>query len=238
MNYHKIIEGEFVSRPNRFIAYVKIKGQEEICHVKNTGRCKELLIAGVKVYLEESDNPNRKTKYDLVAVHKGNRLINMDSQAPNAVVKEWIEAGRFLPNITYIKPEQKYGKSRLDFYVETQEEKIFIEVKGVTLEENGIVRFPDAPSERAIKHMEELIACKQEGYQPYIIFVVQMENVTYFTPNRTTHKAFAEVLIKAQKAGVIMKAFDCKVTATTLSIHREIPIILEKTQAILEKEIQ
>lgn len=229
MIYKKIVEGEFLTRPNRFIANVMIDGQEHICHVKNTGRCKELLIPGVKVYLEESDNPNRKTKFDLVAVYKGARLINMDSQAPNAVMKEWLEKGELISDITYLKPEQKYGKSRIDFYVETQKEKFFIEVKGVTLEENGFVRFPDAPSERAVKHIEELIACVREGYQAYIVFVVQMEHVSYFTPNFFTHRAFGEILIKAKEAGVMIKAYSCLVTSSSLLIKNEIPVRLEET---------
>lgn len=228
MFYKKIIEGEFVFRPNRFIAHVMIDGQEHICHVKNTGRCKELLKPGVKVYLEESDNPNRKTKYDLVAVRKGERLINMDSQAPNAVMKEWLEKGQLISDITFLKPEQKYGKSRMDFYAETEKEKFLIEVKGVTLEENGVVRFPDAPSERAIKHIKELMTSVEEGYKAYIVFIVQMENISYFTPNFITHRAFGEILLEAKEAGVIIKAYDCLVTPISLFINDEIPVILEE----------
>ena len=220
------MEGVFVDRPNRFIAHVEINGRVETVHVKNTGRCQELLQPGAKVYLEESDNSSRKTKYDLVKVWKGQRLVNMDSQAPNKVVQEFIEQGKLFEKVTKIRPETTYGKSRFDFYVEAGGEKIFIEVKGVTLEESGVVRFPDAPSERAVKHVEELVAAKKAGYQVYIFFVIQMENVSYFTPNDRTHKAFGDALRKAAKEGVKVLAYECLVTEDGLEISKEVEVRL------------
>ena len=220
MKYEKIKEGIFISRPNRFIAIVNIDGKEETCHVKNTGRCKELLIKGSKVFLEDcSHNPNRKTKYDLIAVYKGDCLVNMDSQAPNKVVQEWLPI--LFPDITLIRPETKYKNSRFDFYVETEQEKIFMEVKGVTLEVDGEARFPDAPTERGVKHIQELIACRKDGYEAYIIFVVQMKGVTHFVPNLATHPEFAEALKNAKKQGVKILCYDCKVTPDELVLDKE-----------------
>ena len=172
MKYQEVKKGIFLSRPNRFIAHVMIDGTEEICHVKNTGRCRELLQPGVVVYLEKSRNPARKTRFSLVAVEKGQRLINMDSQAPNAAAKEWIASGRLFSPVTLLRPETKYGDSRFDFYAESGEQRHFIEVKGVTLEENGVVRFPDAPTQRGAKHLRELCRCQQEGFQAHVLFVV------------------------------------------------------------------
>ncbi len=226
MRYRKIVEGTFVDRPNRFIAHVEIDGNVETVHVKNTGRCKELLRPGARVYLEESDNPARKTKYDLVKVWKGDRLVNMDSQAPNKVVQEFLEQDKLFQNVTKIRPETTYGKSRFDFYVEAGDEKIFIEVKGVTLEEDGVVRFPDAPSERAVKHVEELVAAKKDGYQVYVLFVIQMDRVLYFTPNDTTHRAFGEALRKAAAEGVKVLAYECLVTEDGLEISKEVEVRL------------
>lgn len=226
MRYRKIVEGTFVDRPNRFIAHVEIGGNVETVHVKNTGRCRELLQPGAKVYLEESDNPARKTKYDLVKVWKGDRLINMDSQAPNKVVQEFIEQGKLFQKVTMIRPETTYGKSRFDFYVEAGDEKIFIEVKGVTLEEDGVVRFPDAPSERAVKHVEELVAAKKDGYQVYVLFVIQMDRVLYFTPNDATHRAFGDALRKAAAEGVKVLAYECLVTEDGLEISKEVEVRL------------
>lgn len=207
-----------MSRPNRFIANIEIDGKTQICHVKNTGRCKELLTDRAKVYVNESDNPKRKTKYDLISVYKGDTLINMDSQIPNSVFYEWILQGNLLKDIAFIKPECKYNNSRFDFYVETVSKKIFIEVKGVTLEENGVAMFPDAPTERGLKHINELIECVKEGYGAYIVFVIQMKGVTEFTPNVKTHKAFADTLKKAVKAGVNIVCVDCKVTKDSIEI--------------------
>lgn len=230
MKYERIKVGTFVERPNRFIAYVNIAGRKETVHVKNTGRCRELLIPGATVYVQESDNPNRKTKWDLIGVKKGNRMINMDSQITNAVVKEWIEKGNLFANPSLIKPETTYGQSRFDLYVGEGERKAFIEVKGVTLEEDGIVRFPDAPTERGVKHVEELCHAVSEGYEAYVIFVIQMDKVSYFTPNERTHKAFGDALRKAKKAGVHILAYDCKVKKDSISLYKEVPVILEQEQ--------
>jgi sugar fermentation stimulation protein A len=218
MTYSNIREGIFKSRPNRFIAHVEIDGKLEICHVKNTGRCMELLIPDVAVFLNESNNPNRTTKYDLIAVRKGERLINIDSQAPNKVFMEHLQSGAYTPDITRIKPEAKYGNSRFDFFVETGERKLFIEVKGVTLEENGVALFPDAPTERGVKHLQELTRCLADGYEAHAVFVIQMSEVDYFTPNRKLHPAFATALSAAESAGVKISAFNCIVTCDSLSI--------------------
>lgn len=226
MRYETIVTGTFIDRPNRFIANVMIDGRAEVCHVKNTGRCRELLTPGAEVYLEVASNPDRKTKYDLVGVKKGNLMINMDSQAPNVAVGEWLRAGNLFPDAVLIKPEKKFGNSRFDFYVETPERKIFMEVKGVTLEEDGVVRFPDAPTERGIKHMEELIASMAEGYEAYILFVIQMKNVKYFEPNDKTHKAFGDVLRKAAKTGVKVLAYDCTVTETEMWLDQPVSVRL------------
>lgn len=198
MKYRKIVKGSFISRPNRFIAQVDIDGTEHTVHVKNTGRCRELLIPDAEVYLEESANPNRKTKYDLVTVSKNGRLVNMDSQAPNAVFKEYLQEGAVFENTTIIKPEYKYGNSRVDFYVEHRDKKALIEVKGVTLEKDNIVLFPDAPTERGVKHIYELISAVKEGFEAYIVFIIQMSDVKYFTPNAETHPEFAQGLIDAE----------------------------------------
>ena len=194
--------------------------------MKNTGRCRELLQPGALVYLEKSDNPARKTQYDLVAVQKGNLLINMDSQAPNKVVEEWLRAGELFSDVVTVRPETTYGNSRFDFYVETSTERIFIEVKGVTLEENGVVRFPDAPSERAVKHVEELVQAYRDGYQVYVLFVIQMEEAKFFTPNKDTHPAFAQALEEAAKQGVRVLAYSCSVTPDSLQIKSPVLVKL------------
>ena len=188
MIYTNVTEGIFISRPNRFIATVAIDGREEICHVKNTGRCRELLIKGAVVYLTRSQNSERKTKYDLIAVKKGDRLINIDSQAPNIAVKEWLP--NLFPDGKLFLSEVTFENSRFDFYIETPEKRIFLEVKGVTLEDGGVVRFPDAPTKRGVKHVEELAEAVRQGYGAYVLFVIQMSRVDYFAPNDTTHKAF------------------------------------------------
>ena len=281
MKYNQVVSGTFLQRPNRFIAHVLINGKEEICHVKNTGRCRELLIPGCTVYCAVSDNPQRKTKYDLIAVEKcienqivfansgipsqrvkstpeahSTLLVNMDSQAPNAAVKEWLRSGASpFGNIDFLKPEYKYGNSRFDFYLECKTEtkrtgvssnstekteamqapteneithprKIFLEVKGVTLEDNGVVLFPDAPTERGVKHVRELIRCHEEGFETYVLFVVQMEHAQYFTPNRKTHPQFADALCDAQNAGVHLLAFTCKVTPDEMKIDKELKVRL------------
>jgi len=226
MIYTDICEGKFLSRPNRFIAQINIDNTIVIAHVKNTGRCKELLVPGVKVVLQKSDNPERKTLYDLVAVWKNNQLINIDSQVPNMVFLEYLQSGRYIEGITFVKSEVKYGMSRFDFYVEAGARKIFIEVKGVTLEEDGVAMFPDAPTERGVKHLNELIKCTKNGYEAHVAFVIQMSNVRYFTPNNKTHPAFGEALVAAKKAGVNIIALVCVVTKNTLEIEKTVPIKL------------
>lgn len=217
MEYKNIKQGKFLSRPNRFIAYIEIGEKTEVCHVKNTGRCKELLIPGATVFLQEFDSNHRKTKYDLISVYKGERLINMDSQVPNKVFHEWVLMGNLFKEITLIKPECKYKNSRFDFYIETVTRKIFIEIKGVTLEEDGVVLFPDAPTERGIKHLMELCECVRDGYEAYIVFIIQMKDVLYFTPNIKTHKAFGEALTNARNQGVKIMALDCEVTEHSIT---------------------
>lgn len=224
MKYLEVIKGKFKSRPNRFIAIVEIDGKDEICHVKNTGRCKELLTENAVVYLSKSDNPNRKTKYDLIAVEKGNLLINMDSQVVNNVCAEYIP--NMFKDIVLIKPECKYENSRFDFFVETKTEKIFIECKGVTLEENGVALFPDAPTERGCKHLKELQNAVKNGYAAYVVFVIQMKGVIHFEPNVKTHREFAEELKRAKENGVNILAFDCIATEDEIKIDKEIEIKL------------
>ncbi len=230
MEYERIEQAVFKERPNRFIAYAELGGGQETVHVKNTGRCAELLVPGATIYIQRSANPERKTKWDLISVEKGDRMINMDSQAPNQLVREWLEAGNMFEDITLIRPETTYRNSRFDLYVEAGARKIFIEVKGVTLEENGVCRFPDAPSERAVKHLEELICAKKEGYEAYVFFVIQMKDVRYFTPNRDTQPAFAEKLIEAAKAGVKIAAYDCRVTEESIVIGSPVDIVLGRPE--------
>lgn len=227
MIYKNVVTGKFKNRPNRFIAMVEIDGKVETCHVKNTGRCRELLLPEAEVYLEKSDNPNRKTAYDLVGVKKEEVLINMDSQAPNKAVKEWLEKEVYFKNITYLKPECKYGNSRVDFYLETAEgRKIFIEVKGVTLEEEGIARFPDAPTLRGIKHIKELEQAVMKGYEAYILFVIQMKGIKWFEPNDKTHQAFGDTLREAAKNGVGILAYDCMITKDSMELDAPIEVRL------------
>lgn len=233
MKYTNVTEGTFLERPNRFIAYVKIVGRVETVHVKNTGRCKELLIPGVRVLVTHSENPNRKTSYDLIGVYKGELLINMDSQAPNPVVEEWIREGNYFQGITLLKREKIYGKSRFDLYVEYEDKKAYIEVKGVTLEQDGIARFPDAPTLRGIKHVEELGGCVVSGYEAYLIFVIQMQGMRRFEPNWETHAGFGEALLQAEKAGVHLLAYDCQVTPEKITLNQPIPMDL--TSVLLPK---
>ena len=224
MKYKNIKSGIFVERPNRFIAHCEIDGKTEVCHVKNTGRCKELLIPGCRVILEKSDNPNRKTIYDLIAVYKGDVLFNIDSQAPNKVVLEWLQG---FEEIKFIKPECKFENSRFDFYLETHDKKVFVEVKGVTLEAGGDFLFPDAPTDRGVRHIEELIKAKEQGYGAGIIFVVQADSVGTFYPNAKTHPQFAKALKKAIENGVFVGAFNCKVTENELCINQRLPLWTE-----------
>ena len=226
MRYERIEKAVFLERPNRFIAYTELNGRKETVHVKNTGRCAELLVPGASVYIQRSANPDRKTKWDLISVEKGERMINMDSQIPNRLVEEWIRGGYLFRDVTLVRPETTYGNSRFDLYVEAEGKRIFIEVKGVTLEENGVCRFPDAPSERAVKHLEELILAKQEGYETYVFFVIQMKDVRYFTPNTDTHPAFAEALRRAAAAGVHILAYDCTVSPDSIEIDSPVDIVL------------
>ena len=220
MKYDNILQGRFISRPNRFIANVEIDKKIQVCHVKNTGRCKELLIPEeTTVFVQENDNPKRKTKYSLITVKKDDRLINMDSQVPNKVVYEWIKNGNLFENTSLIKTEKKYHNSRFDLYVEEGNRKIFIEVKGVTLEEDGVVRFPDAPTERGVKHIRELCECIKDGYEAYIIFVIQMRGVLYFEPNIKTHKEFGDALKRAKESGVNIIAVDCDVSENSIDIR-------------------
>ena len=226
MEYKNTVPGIFISRPNRFIAEVQVGDEIKICHVKNTGRCRELLLPGARVILEHSVAENRKTEYDLVAVYKADMLINIDSQAPNKVFGEWLSAGGFIPDADLIKPECRYGDSRFDFYIEAAGRRAFVEIKGVTLERDGIVMFPDAPTERGVKHIRELMAAVREGYEASVVFVVQMENCSYFTPNRETHPDFADALIEARAAGVGVFAFSCHVTESSLWIAEPVEVRL------------
>ena len=230
MRYEGMLEARFLSRPNRFVAMVELEEQEVVCHVKNTGRCRELLIPGAAVYIQKAVNPQRKTPYDLIAVRKGDRLINMDSAAPNQVFGEWARAGHLLPEPVLVKAEAKRGASRLDFYIESKSRRAWVEVKGVTLEENGHVRFPDAPTERGVKHLQELEGCVRDGYEAYAVFVIQMEGVTDFSPNWDTHPAFGEALVHAAQNGVQVLALDCTVEVDSLSIRRPVPVVLNEKE--------
>ena len=231
MKYKKVIRGEFVSRPNRFIANVTVDGKTETVHVKNTGRCKELLVPGATVFLSVSDNPSRKTKYDLISVIKhtnnGDLLINMDSQIPNDVAYEWLKEGNVFSPDAVIKREFTYKKSRFDFYIEDGNTKAFLEVKGVTLENDGVAAFPDAPTERGIKHINELCEAKKEGYEAYILFVIQMKGIHLFKPDSVIHKEFADALVNARKNGVNILAVDCIVEEDSLKIDKNITVSLQ-----------
>lgn len=231
MKYKKVLSGRFLSRPNRFIAKVEVDGIEGTAHVKNTGRCRELLIEESVVYLSLADNRERKTKYDLIAVEKtlsDNQtvLINMDSQAPNGAVEEWLKKGGIFSQNARIRREVRYGDSRFDFYIEDGETKAFLEVKGVTLEQDGIAMFPDAPTERGVKHIRELIACLDDGYQAFVLFVVQMKGVKLFRPNDVTHKTFGDALRQADKSGVKILAMDCVVTEDSIEIDSPVTVEL------------
>lgn len=224
MKYNNIVEGIFIDRPNRFIAHVEVEGTVEVCHVKNTGRCAELLSKGTQVWLQRAGNPERKTKYDLIAVRKGELIINMDSQAPNKAAAEFIP--RLFENVSLIKPEAKHGDSRYDFYIEAGERKIYMEVKGVTLEESGTALFPDAPTQRGVKHLRGLMNCLEEGYEAALLLVIQMKGVSRFMPNERTHPEFAAALREAQAAGVKIYAYDCRVTPEEMIIDAPVPVAL------------
>ena len=223
MKYNNMIPGLFLSRPNRFIAHVEIDGQMEIVHVKNTGRCRELLPVGADVWCQRSNNPSRKTKFDLITVRKGSRLINMDSQAPNLAAKEWLAAGG-LGEIENLKAETRHGDSRFDFSFTKDGKQCFLEVKGVTLENDGVCAFPDAPTERGTKHLKGLTRLVQEGYGAFVLFVIQMPDVKYLHPNEATDPAFAAALREAAENGVTVLAMDCAVTEDTMEIR--LPVLV------------
>ena len=225
MKYANMTPGNFLSRPNRFIAHVEIHGLAEVVHVKNTGRCRELLPAGAEVWCQKSDNPNRKTKYDLITVRKGSRLINMDSQAPNLAAREWLEAGG-LGEIENLRAETKHGDSRFDFSFDKDGRHCFLEVKGVTLETEGICAFPDAPTERGAKHLRGLAEAAKEGYGAYVLFVIQMSDVKYLHPNDATDPEFGKALREAAANGVEVLAVDCEVTADEMAIRAFVPVVL------------
>ena len=226
MRYGTVIPGHFLARPNRFIAQVETAEGIQTVHVKNTGRCRELLVPGAAVYLERGTNPGRKTAYDLIAVEKGDLLINMDAQAPNKVFAEWAGQGGFIPDVTAVRPEFRYGDSRLDFCLETAQGPHLVEVKGVTLEDGGAARFPDAPTERGVKHIRELQRAAEAGLDTTLFFVVQFQNAYSVSPTDATHPAFGEALREAAAHGVTVCAYDCLVTPDSLSIRREVPVIL------------
>lgn len=225
MKYANMIPGIFLARPNRFIAHVEIQGQTEVVHVKNTGRCRELLPVGAEVWCQQSDNPSRKTKYDLITVRKGSRLINMDSQAPNLAAKEWLAAGG-LGNIENLRSETKHGDSRFDFSFTKEGKQCFLEVKGVTLETDGICAFPDAPTERGAKHLRGLTESAKEGYGAYVLFVIQMADVKYLHPNDVTDPEFGKALREAAANGVEVLAVDCRVTIDEMNIQNFVPVVL------------
>jgi len=225
MNYTNMTPGIFLARPNRFIAHVEIDGQTETVHVKNTGRCRELLPAGAEVWCHRSDNPNRKTKYDLITVRKGSRLINMDSQAPNTAAKEWLLSGG-LGEISDLRAETTHGDSRFDFSFTLEGRKCFLEVKGVTLETDGICAFPDAPTQRGAKHLRGLIQAAKEGFGAYVLFVIQMADVVHLHPNDATDPEFAAALREASSSGVQILAMDCDVTVDEMTIRKKVPVIL------------
>ncbi|MCL1913113.1 MAG: DNA/RNA nuclease SfsA [Eubacteriaceae bacterium] len=226
MKYENITQAKFIDRPNRFIANIEIRGKPEICHVKNTGRCKELLISGAKIYVQESGSKTRKTKYDLISVEKNGKLVNIDSQAPNKVFAEWIRQGNLFCKEAVIKTEAKHASSRFDFYIEDKGNKSFIETKGATLEKDGIAMFPDAPTLRGVKHIQDLVGAVNEGYLAYMVFIIQMEPVFRFTPNKETHPEFADALRAAKNAGVEILAFDCIVSADAIKAKGPIEVVL------------
>lgn len=226
MQYPDIEPAVFLSRPNRFLANIRIGGQEELCHVKNTGRCRELLIPGTRIYVQRHADPERKTKFSLITVEKGKRLVNLDSQLPNRAAEEWLEGRQLYPDLIRIHRERKYGQSRMDFYLETQGPPVYLEVKGVTLEENGTAAFPDAPTQRGVRHLQELCQAVRQGYRGCVLFVIQMEGVDRFTPNWRTHPAFGEALLEAERTGVRIVAVDCRVTPDSVTIRQEVPVDL------------
>ena len=236
MKYREIVHGMFLSRPNRFLAKVKIGGAVHTVHVKNTGRCKEILVPGAEVILEfhpDAKETGRKTEYSLIAVYKGSMLINMDSQAPNQVAAEWLISGGFTKEtgipVEQVRREVRYGNSRFDLAFVGDGKPCFVEVKGVTLEEDGVASFPDAPTERGIKHMQELADAAAHGFGAYLLFVIQMKGIHEFGPNRKTHPAFADALKEAAKAGVHVLAYDCMVWEDHFQIDQNVSVVLDET---------
>ena len=225
MNYPNMTPGVFLARPNRFVAHVSIDGETEICHVKNTGRCRELLVPGCTVWCQRSTNPNRKTKFDLIAVHKGQRLINMDSQAPNAAAREWLRSGG-LGQIEDLRAETVQGDSRFDFSFTKDGKPYFLEVKGCTLEQDGVCAFPDAPTERGAKHLRGLTELAKSDFGAYVLFVIQMTDVKYIHPNDVTDPAFGRALREAAAAGVQVLAVDCEITPDSMTIRDFVPVEL------------
>lgn len=233
MTYDSIFSARFISRPNRFIANIEINGSTQVCHVKNTGRCRELLLPGTQIYVQASNNPSRRTRYDLIAVRKGDRLINIDSQAPNRAFAEWAENGNFNASLTLLRPEVRHGASRFDFYAETASSKMFIEIKGVTQEHKGAVFFPDAPTERGLRHVTELMDCVAAGYEACLVFIIQMRDVKYFAPNCAIYPEFASKLREAVLAGVKLYAYDCRVEPDHMSVCSPVDIILSPDPHVL-----
>ena len=227
MEYKNTVTGIFLARPNRFIAHVEIDGQVEVCHVKNTGRCRELLTPGAQVWCQRADNPNRKTKYDLITVKKGDRLINMDSQAPNIAAGEWLRDGG-LGVVSDLKPEYTHGDSRFDFSFILDGKRCFLEVKGVTLENDGVCAFPDAPTERGVKHLKGLTQAAKEGYGAFVLFVIQMPDVKYLRPHDERDPAFGAALREAAENGVTILAMDCSVTEDVMQLRLPVLVRLAK----------
>ena len=225
MYYENMVPGIFLRRPNRFIAYVEIGGEETVCHVKNTGRCRELLVPGAKVWCQHWDKPERKTKYDLIAVEKGQRMINMDSQAPNAAAREWLLSGG-LGEISELKPERTWGDSRFDFSFQKEGKLCFLEVKGVTLETQGVCAFPDAPTQRGARHLRHLAELARQGYGAYVLFVIQMDRVRYLHPNDATDPTFGKALREAAAAGVRVMAADCAVSYDRMTVGSPVRVLL------------
>ncbi len=226
LRYPDMRRAVFIARPNRFIAHVWLDNQMVVCHVKNTGRCRELLVPGCTVWVQHVPSPGRKTAYDLIAVQKGDRLINMDAAAPNHVFGEYVREGRFLQPWEQVQPEKSHGDSRFDFYLQSGSRRVFVEVKGVTLEQDGIVRFPDAPTQRGVKHLHGLAQCVREGYEAWAVFVIQMSSVRWMEPNRQTHPAFADALAQARTDGVHLLALDCMATPDQLTVRQPVEIRL------------
>ena len=228
IRYEKMKQGVFLSRPNRFVAHVRLDGREEICHVKNTGRCRELLLPGAEVWCQHHDDPGRKTAWSLITVRKGERLVNLDSQVPNKLALDYVKQGGlgFAPQM--VKPEQTYGNSRFDLYYEAGERRGFVEVKGVTLEDGGVARFPDAPTQRGRKHLLELQAAVEAGFDAWVLFVIQMADIRRFEPNWPRDPDFAEALCRAAEHGVQVRAVECFVTEDSLAITKEVPVALKE----------